>query len=62
MSDHSLRETLRARLSEQVSIETDLLTERTGDSESQMRTRLGVILGLKRAVIILDQVYRDLHG
>jgi hypothetical protein len=27
-----------------------------------MRTRLGVILGLKRAVIILDQVYRDLHG
>lgn len=62
MSDHSLRETVRHQLREQVEIEMNLLVDRDGDTEAVMRTRQGIVQGLKRAVIILDNVYRDLHG
>jgi hypothetical protein len=62
MSEHSLRETVRALLNEQIDVEINLLADRGGDTEAQMRVRQGIVQGLKRAGIILNNVYRDLHG
>ena len=62
MSDHSLREALRHQLREQISEEMNLLAARIGDTEAVLRTRQGVVQGLKRAEILLDNIYRDIHG
>ena len=62
MSDHSLRENVRAQLLQQIDEEMNLLADRSGDTEAIMRVRQGIVQGLKRAEIILNNVYRDLHG
>jgi len=62
VSDHSLRENVRAQLLQQIDEEMNLLADRSGDTEAIMRVRQGIVQGLKRAEIILNNVYRDLHG
>ncbi len=62
MSDHSLREAVRSQLMEQISMEMNLLADRDTDTDDRMRVRQGIVQGLKRAEIILNNVYRDLHG
>jgi len=62
MSDHSLRENVRSQLLQQIDEEMNLLADRSGDTEAIMRVRQGIVQGLKRAEIILNNVYRELHG
>jgi hypothetical protein len=60
--EQTLRDAVHSRLVLEIGIHQDFLSDRTLDSEAQIRVNQGIVRGLKMADAILTDVYRDQNG
>lgn len=62
MSANILRDTVRDELQQLVDAHAGYLTDNRNDTLDQMRFNQGYVTGLRDALLVLQQRYRDLHG
>jgi len=59
MSDYVLSSRFKAKMDEQIETHRRYLSDRTQDTESQMRLNQGIVQGLKMAIDLFQETIRE---